>query len=166
YMTIWRRQADGNYKAVIDFGISHPKPETVETNWKSPSYIVKNAGENKPVASNAVNLFYDTAAEKGLSSAYKMFAADDVRLLRDEQFPILGKGNAVFETKKDKSKIDFGVKMTLQSAGDFAYALTTFEIKTREKTTAKGNSLQIWKLRGGKWQIVLDVMNRIQTDKS
>ncbi len=125
-MTVWRRQADGNYKAVIDFGISHDKPASVETSWKSPNYVVKSVGENKPVASNAANSFFDAAAEKGLSNAYKTFAADDVRLLRDGRFPILGKENAISEAKKEKSKIAFGSRMTMQSAGDFAYRADDF----------------------------------------
>lgn len=160
YMTIWRKQSDGNFKAVIDFGISHPKPETVETNWKSPSYTEKESPENKSGAANAVNLFYDTAVSKGLNRAYKMFVADDIRFLRDGRFPILGKKNALAEIK-NKTKTIFGKQMTLQSAGDFAYALTSYETKEGEKTISKGNTLQIWKLRGGKWRIVLDVLNSI-----
>lgn len=166
YMTIWRRQPDGNFKAVIDFGISHAKPQTVETNWKSPSYVVRETDGNKSAAANTTNLFYDTAAEKGLSSAYKMFAAEDVRLLRDGNFPILGKANALAELKKDKSKITFDKRMTLQSTGDLAYALTSFKLTNGKQTTAKGNTLQIWKLRrDGKWQIVLDVANSIPIEQ-
>lgn len=165
YMTIWRRQTDGNFKAVIDFGIKHEKPANVETNWKSPVYVVKEIGGEKSYAANTVNLFYDTAAAKGLSAAYKIFMADDVRFLRDGKFPIIGKQNALSDTKKEKSTIVFGKIMTLQSAGDFAYALTTFEQKDGKQIVSKGNTLQIWKLRDGKWQIVLDVMNKVPDDK-
>jgi ketosteroid isomerase-like protein len=165
YATVWRKQPDGNYKAVIDMGISHDKPLTSETVWKSPVYTVKVTGADKPYAANTANLFFDTATTKGLSAAYKMFATDDVRFLREGKLPILGKQNALAETKKDKSKIVFGKSMTIQSAGDMAYALTTFEKKDGIKIFERGNTLQIWKLRDGKWQIVLDVMNLIPADK-
>ncbi len=47
--------------------------------------------------------------------------------------------------------------MTLSSAGDLAYSVTTFQLKDGAgKITEQGNSVQIWKLRSdGKWQIVL-----------
>ena len=46
--------------------------------------------------------------------------------------------------------------MTLQSAGDLGYSITTYEMKNGEKTIEKGNIVQVWKLFGGRWQIVLD----------
>jgi len=47
--------------------------------------------------------------------------------------------------------------MTLQSAGNLAYSMTTYELKEAAKTIEKGNTVQIWKFTGGKWQIVMDV---------
>ncbi|MGI8788184.1 MAG: DUF4440 domain-containing protein [Pyrinomonadaceae bacterium] len=163
YATVWRRQADGNYKAVLDIGISHDKPSSCDTNWTSPKNAEKIADENKPFASNSINLFFDTATTKGLGKAYKMFAADDARFLRDGKFPIIGKNNAPSEIKK--SKITFGKSATIQSAGDLAYAVTTYEMKDGDKTIEKGNFVQVWKLVGGKWQIVLDVFAPIPLEK-
>jgi ketosteroid isomerase-like protein len=156
YATVWRRQADGSYKAALDIGISHEKPENDDKNWASPKTIEKVVEENKPISANAMSSFFDVATTKSLEKAYKNFAAEDVRFLRDGKFPIIGKNNAVAEVKTN-SKITFGKNVTMQSAGDLAYSVTTYEMKNGEKTTEKGNIVQIWKLIGGKWQIVLDV---------
>ncbi len=51
--------------------------------------------------------------------------------------------------------------MTLQSAGDLAYAVTTYELKSDAKTIEKGNIVQIWKYFRGKWQIVMDIFSPI-----
>lgn len=160
FMTIWRKQPDGNYKAVVDLGVSHDKPPKIETDWKTS----KDAGSltaGQPPASSASNLFFDTATTKGLSKAYKIFASENVRLLRGRKFPILGKAAALAEYKKDKRIVAFGKNMTLQNAGDLAYSVTTYELKDALKTVEKGNAVQIWKFSGGKWQIVMDVFSPI-----
>ena len=155
YATVWRRQPNGNYKAVFDVGISHDKPQTADKNWTSPKTAEKLLEENKPIAAGAMSSFFDTATTKGLSRAYKNFAAEDVRFLREGKFPLLGKSNAPPESKK--SRITFGRRVTMQSAGDLGYSITTYEMKNGDKTTEKGNIVQIWKLIGGRWQIVVDV---------
>ncbi len=165
YMTVWRRQPDGSYKAVLDMGVSHEKPTTTDKSWKSPTDSGKNLTENKPPASNSVNLFFDTATAKGLDKAYKIFAAENTRFLREGKFPILGKANALALYKKNKSKITFGKNMTLQSAGDLAYSVTTYELKDGAKTIEKGNAVEVWKLFGGSWQIVMDVFAPIPENK-
>lgn len=156
YLTVWRRQPSGEYKAVIDVGVYHDKPIETDRNWKFPSETNKNTIENIPPASTAVNLFYDTATAKSLSQAYKTFASEDVRFLREGKQPIVGKAKAFSDFKKDKRTIVFGKNMTLQSAGDLAYAVTTYTLKNGD-VVEKGNTIQIWKFIANKWQIVADV---------
>ncbi|MDQ3712821.1 MAG: hypothetical protein M3388_11485 [Acidobacteriota bacterium] len=164
FATVWRRQTDGNYKAVLDIGISHDKPLSSDMNWTSPKIpSEKIADENKLLAANAMSSFFDTAAAKGLSKAYKTFAAEDVRFLREGKFPILGKGNAPSEIKK--SKITFGKSVTMQRAGDLGYSIITYEMKSDDKVIEKGNIVQVWKFVNRRWQIVLDVFASIPLEK-
>ncbi len=156
YFTVWQKQSDGNFKAVLDLGISHDKPQNVELNWKSSSDTL-NKSVASPPASSASNLFFDTATLKGLDNAYRMFASENVRLLRAGKFPILGKAAALGAYRKNKSTVAFGKNMTLQSAGDLAYSLTTYELRDGAKTIEKGGTAQVWKFTGGRWQIVMDV---------
>lgn len=76
---------------------------------------------------------------------------------------MLGKNNALLEIKK--SKITFGKGATMQSAGDLGYSVTTYEMKSSEKIIEKGNIVQIWKLFGRRWQIVLDVFAPIPAEQ-
>lgn len=156
FFTVWRKQADGSYKAALDVGISHDKPPTDDKNWISPKRTGKTTAENRSSAASSINKFFDTATLKGLAKSYKTFAAEDVRLLREGKFPITGKANALAESK-GRSKITFGKKMTQQSADDLAYVVTTYEMQDGGKTTEKGNVIQAWKFLDGKWQVVFDV---------
>lgn len=159
YATIWRKQADGNYKVALDIGVSHNKPLSFDTNWESPKTSAKVSEENKLLAAKFINSFFDTATTKGLGKAYKMFAAEDARFLRDGKFPIIGKANA--SAGIENSKITFGKSVTIQSASDLGYSVTTYEMKDGDKKIKKGIVMQVWKLFDGKWQIVLDVFSPI-----
>ncbi len=157
FITIWQRQPDGKYKFVLDIGITHGKPESIEKQLKNSDN--KTSVIDKIPVSSVSNTFYDLVTEKSLSEAYKMFLADDVRLYREGKFPFLGKNSALAQAKKEKDNVTFGKKMTLQSAGDLAYSNVTYESRKNGKPVEKGNTVQIWSYRNGKWQIVVDIFH-------
>ena len=157
YVTVWQRQPNGNYLAVLDLGVSHEKPAATETEWKSPADSGKELNEKKFSAADASTAFFETATRQGLSRAYKAFLAEDARLLRDGKQPFLGKQNALAQFKNDKTQIFFAKRSVFVGAADMAYVSNTYTASDKSgKQVEKGNFLQIWKLRGGKWQIVLD----------
>ena len=160
YVSVWQRQPDGRYLGVADIGISHEKPTNTGTKWTSPANSGKELNEKKSSAADTSTVFFETAEKQGLQKAYKMFLADDARLYREGKLPVLGKKNALDEFKKDKSNIKFAKRSIFSSAADLAYINNTYTLNDKDgKETAKGNFLQIWKLRGGRWQIVLDVFS-------
>jgi len=157
YATIWQRQPDGNYKAVLDLGISHEQPNT-ETKWTSPADTGRELNEKKYSAADASTAFFEMSAKQGLSKAYKTYFADDVRLLREGKMPIIGKQNALAEFKNNKSIVNFAKRSIFVGAADMAYTSNSYTITDKSgKQIEKGNFLQVWKLRGNKWQIVFDV---------
>jgi ketosteroid isomerase-like protein len=156
YATVWQRQPNGNYLAVLDLGISHDQANN-ETKWVSPSDSGKELNEKKYSAADYSTAFFEAAAKQGLSKAYKTFLADDARLLREGKMPIIGKENALKEFKNDKSKIVFTKRSFFVGAADMAYISNTYTATDKnDKPIEKGNFLQVWKLRGNKWEIVLD----------
>jgi ketosteroid isomerase-like protein len=157
YATIWQRQPDGNYKAVLDLGVSHEQPNG-ETKWTSPADSGKELNEKKYSAADASTAFFEMSAKQGLSKAYKTYFADDVRLLRDGKMPIVGKQNALAVFKNDKSKVNFAKRSIFVGAADMAYISNSYTVTDYGgKLLEMGNFLQVWKLRGNKWQIVFDV---------
>lgn len=157
YLTVWQRQPDGKYKAVVDAGISHDKPAAIETDWKPAANLVKELNEGKSSAADSVNAFFETANRSGLSAAYKAFAADDVRALREGAMPITGKKKLQSEVKKTKGSIAFAKRSVFFGSADMAYTTNSYTVTKSDGTAEKGNFVQIWKLRGGKWQLVMDV---------
>lgn len=166
YFTIWQKQPDGNYKAVLDLGVTHPKPEKLQTDWTAPGVAPSAPDSKKMSATAAAQAFFETGEAEGLSKAYKTFAAEDLRMLRDGNFPFVGKKNALDFLKKDKiASVKFTKRMFFVGAGDLAYLSDVYAITKSDKSIVKGNLAQIWRLRNGNWQIVMDVWNIIPADK-
>lgn len=164
FVTLWQKQPDGRFKFVLDIGISHAEAQVEGVEWKSPADAGKELNERRISAGDSSNGFFQTA-NQNISKAYKTFAADDIRVLREGKMPILGKQAFLSELKKNKSSVAFAKRSVFFGAADLAYIANTYTLTRADKTTEKGNFVQIWKLRGGKWQIVLDLFNPIPEEK-
>jgi len=146
YVTIWKMQDDGTFKAVLDIGISHDKFEGTAGKINYPRDAAA-AGE-KP---------------KDLLGPFK-YPKDsigiDTRLYRDGEFPIVG--NAVSERLKleDRQYEDSGGKCNVESAG-LRYCYGIVSLSFESKKPVRGNYLQIHKFRSGKWEVVLDLFSAL-----
>jgi ketosteroid isomerase-like protein len=157
YATVWMRQPDGNYKAVLDLGISHDTANP-ETKWTTPADSGRELNERKSSAADVSTAFFETAGKKGLVNAYKTYLADDARFLREGKMPIVGKEAALKEFKKDKSYFFATKRSVFIGAADMAYIANNYlKSDAGGRNAENGYFLQVWKLRNGKWQIVLDV---------
>jgi hypothetical protein len=159
YARIWQRQPDGKYLAVLDIEVAYHKIPKLETDWKSPLSSGHEKNEQKSsAAADASTAFFETATRQGLHPAYKNFLGDDARVLRAGDAAVLAKKDALERFKKDKSQIAFARQTVFMGAADLAYVNSAYTKSDKSgKQTEKGNFLQIWKLRGGRWQIVLDL---------
>ena len=161
FVTLWQKQSDGNFKWVLDIGISHSQVP-LSSNWTSPTDSGKSSSENRGSAADTSTQFFETAEKISIEKAYKTFAAEDIRLYRDGKVPFLGKKSALNEVKKAKDKIHFAKRSIFVSATDLAYMSNSYTfIDKTGKETEKGYFLQIWKFKQGRWQIVLDLFSAL-----
>ncbi len=164
YVTIWKKQSDGNYKAVLDIGITHPKPAGTKFGWSSPRDV--GTTQENPQKAISLGQLTDIFSKKFLSDGYFRYFADDVVVLRDGQMPLTGKTAAFLGLEKldkdfpPRSVLKFDGKIS-QKSGNMMYAHGTYQLTHEDKSVSKWNFVQIWKYRSGRWQIVLDVFNLI-----
>jgi hypothetical protein len=159
YVTLWKRANDNSWKAIVDIGITHDKPASSTEGWTSPTVSSKLTAV-KILPGNLMGLetkFSQTANTQDLAKAYVEFAHNDIRLLRDNNFPYLGQKAALEAAAKIKKSIDWKT-MGFGSSADLAYVYGEFEAKDNNKVE-KGNFLRIWKFDGQKWLIALDLTN-------
>ena len=166
FITIWLRQPDGKYKFVVDIGITHKKPERYLTDWVTAIEKQKDLNEKNSSAGDNANGFFTAMSEKGSAKAYEMYAVDDVRAFREDMSPIVGKKALVSMLKSEKAKFVMPKRSSFFGSADLAYNINTYARNVEGKAVERGNVMQIWKLIGGRWKIVLDVYKPVPSLKN
>lgn len=163
YISVWVRQPSGEYRAVLDTGINHEAPATVATQWRSGT-----PGEGNPKgisAADSSSSFYVTAAEN-LRKAYKDYLASDAIIMRDGAAPYVGKDAANKYFSSLKGKMNFAKRRSFLESVDLAYVHSGYTLVSDSGTTLeRGNFVHVWKLIGGRWQIVAEVLIPIPEKK-
>lgn len=156
FATVWQRQKDGSYKVVLDIGVSAPKMEIPMSGWHSPGYAGKSLSEDPFYVADVASEFFELMGSGKIETAYKEFAASDIRLLRQGEAPIIGKAAALDTIRRIKGKFEINKRMAFMGTNDLAYAHNKYRI-TGGKKNESGNFLQVWRFLDKRWQIVLDV---------
>lgn len=158
YISIWTRQSDGQYRALLDTGINHPKPASIPTEWKSPADSGIDKNEGRLSAADSAVPFYATV-EANAVKAYKSYLTDDAIMMRSGKEPFIGKKAAVGFIESEKPTIRFSKRKSFIEGPDLAYVNNLYSIVDKTgKEVEGGNFVQVWKLRKGKWLIAADAL--------
>jgi ketosteroid isomerase-like protein len=160
FITLWLRQPDGTFKFVVDIGVSHDRPLKYSTDVAYAT-VPGDKNEKNSSAADVANGFFELAVKDGRRAAYQAYAADDVRMFRENKMPVIGKKNMLSEIKKVKGRMAFAKRSVFFGASDIAYIANTYTFTNEDKTIEKGNFVQIWKHMQGRWQIVLDIFKPV-----
>ena len=164
FATIWKKQVDGSWKFAVDLGIGHPQPAPA-TAWeptppaqsktKIPTVAVSASREE---LTNLDRTFSGDSAKAGAVAAFTSYAADGVRLFRNDHFPFVGKAAIAEALGTSKGVLTWQPAFADASrSGDLGYTYGMYELKTDGALTAKGNYMRFWKKQNGQWKVVLDV---------
>ena len=162
YVTIWQKQADGSFKAVLDIGITHAASSFSLAAWRSPTDAGTGAKSVKTGVDNAT--LTDIFSNKSMANGYFNYLADDTVLLRDGHLPFYGKQNAFFALERMEKEFPPTAFLTFNGNlskifGNMMYVWGVYQLNEKDKTLKKWNFVQIWKNRAGKWQLMLDVFS-------
>lgn len=160
FVTVWKKQADGSWKFVVDLGISHPQSGGPLTLW-TPAETSKKEFKpiDVPIALEALlerDRNYAAAVLKhGFPKSYAAYAARAVRLYRANNLPFIGREAAIGQLSKTTGEFKWiPIGGDVSSAGDFGYTHGTYEAGDE-----RGSYVRIWKKQNGLWRIVMDVTN-------
>jgi amino acid adenylation domain-containing protein len=164
FLTVWKKQPDGNWRFAIDAGNHYEKPsgETAAPvlkaeKAKGPVPKADAAAETKALL--AADRALGEATAKATAAGYLAHLADDARVLRGDAMPWVGKES--FRGGLEKAPATMTSQPTggdVSAAGDLGYTYGTTEWKSGDGTV-KGNYLRIWEKRGGAWKLVVDNVN-------
>ena len=108
--------------------------------------------------------FNKMAQEKGLSEAFVFFADETAILLRERQYPIIGKYELMMYSKENPWG-DIKLKwepLRAEAIVNLGYTFGSYQIQTKTSdglrdTTIHGNYVSVWKRkRDGSWRYVVD----------
>ncbi|MFL6466682.1 MAG: hypothetical protein ACJ72Z_01850 [Pyrinomonadaceae bacterium] len=163
YVTIWGRRENGGWRAVLEMIVKHDKGIQLPFREEKFERIEIDPNKKGRSAADPSMNFLRISMGTGLGRAYKNFAADEIRLLRDGLPPITGR-KRVIEATKDYRAVKFPYKTALMESGDMAYSWNPCEYNVSDEGMERGNCLHIWKLRNKKWWIVLGAFARVESD--
>ncbi|HKG14737.1 MAG TPA: hypothetical protein VKB12_15530 [Pyrinomonadaceae bacterium] len=169
FFTVWRRQADGTFKFVVDLGIQHPAPAAPETALGYPAWLkgskttpaAPDADAARRTLADAERSLAEDSASKGMTTALLSRADETLRLYRQNTFPVVGR-EAVRKTLKDMSEFVKWetLKTDVAASGDLGYTYGTYSVmpKGSERPSEQGNYARVWRRQGkGPWRVVFNV---------
>lgn len=170
YITLWRRQPDGTYKFALDYGTDNPTPTGPQPSLQSPppqrGKTKVAANVNMETESSRLQLrdsaYASEAKSRGMVKAFNSYAADGVRLHRQNNFPVVGKDAARAALAANPGALDWQLAAArVADSGDLGYTYGTYDFKPDApgKPLERGHYVKIWKRQpGGKWKTVLELM--------
>ncbi len=103
--------------------------------------------------------FSEKSIKEGISAAFIAYSDNDVILMRDGQFPIMGKKDLeeyYSKMKSSNAKLEWSpVKAEVSESGELGYTFGNWIYMAKD--TVYGNYITIWKKqKDGSWKFVLD----------
>jgi len=167
FVTVWKKQADGSWKFVVDLGISHPQSGGLQQHWEPPDAKMKETTKSVDLAIAREALLerdrnYSAATlERGLTRAFITYAASDVRLYRANNLPYIGRRASSEAIGQTRGQVTWQpIASDTSRADDLGYTHGTYEVADDAKNVIeRGSYVRIWKKKNGIWRIVMDVTN-------
>ncbi|MCI0486901.1 MAG: DUF4440 domain-containing protein [Blastocatellia bacterium] len=172
YVTVWKKQLDGKWKAVIDIGATNPQPAPAKTG-PDP---VKNARKPDAKAGTRVHVeteraaligmdreFSKDAEANGFAAAFLSRAATDCLFFRPGAHPVKGRDAIRAALAASPGKLTWRTDGGgISESGDlgYTYGVSKFEASGKSGEPDESVYMRIWrKPRRGDWQVILDIAN-------
>ena len=169
FMTIWKKQADGNWRFVLDLGISHPEPMLQAKPAFPPAVMGRFAAVDADATRAALldeeREFSKASADLGAAEAFLLKADVGVRVYRENQMPFVGRSAGAKAMYPPSTVWTWAPAFAdVSRAGDLAYTYGTYELRDKKSgaITESGNYARVWKKLVGIWRVVIDVANPVK----
>lgn len=167
FCTVWQIQKNGQWKFLIDGGISNNKPENEikklkydpEKNVNSPVEFYSGSLPGKELIFSVDENFNSTLLNGDFTASYSNVINEETRLLREGEYPIIGKSDIIKYVSGYKGKFRFEITDgKISNAGDFGYVYGLLNISD-SKQSGKFNYLRMWRNDYDHWKIVIELFS-------
>jgi len=166
FVSIWKIRSDGSWRVLIDGGISHVAPgySLSDTTLPvlSPDFIsTEYASTDTTRLFRLDAAFTDSAAALGYRRALQIFAVQEIRIYRENQFPFPGLTSLPLDI--DEPLVWEPLSAGLSFSGDlgYTYGIARGAVQP-EGSRPESSYLRIWrKTEEAQWKLVLEMTNPI-----
>jgi len=162
YASLWKRQRDGSFKVILDFGVPTPGPVPFAAGFTRAPIANRFSGDyderTPPLA--AADRVLNSGLRTGQAAAYRGRLAPNVRFLREGKAPVVGDRAALrwLATQPHYSAADSRFAESARS-GDLGYTWGGYSIGPAKKPTEQGFYVRVWQReRNGQWAVVMDAL--------
>lgn len=165
YASVWKRQADGSFRVLLDMGVPTPGPVMFARGFVRAPQADRYAG--KSTAAEATKSLRDTdaalthALRAGQAAAYQGHLADGARLHRPDVMPLVG-ADAILTWLHGQPQYSAGESRFAETstAGDLGYTYGTYAVEGNH--ASHGFYVRVWtRGRDGVWRVALDVLQPV-----
>ena len=171
YFSIWKRQANGEWKVVVDCGISTPDHSTQKLDF-TPAPRGRWTGARKNNLESERNLligfdlgFLKDLQSQGIVKGYTQYLSSNARLHRDELLPMTERAAIQNYLLSKVATLSWTpIKSDVAQSDDLGYTYGSYDMKfSGTNKVEKGYYVRVWKRdAGGKWKLVLDTFSPVQ----
>ena len=165
FFSVWKRQADGTFKVVLDVGSDTPSAvvpldEPAHSSWRAGAVPARDAAAAKSELEAAERAFLATAAADGIGAAYRRALAGEARVHRPGVMPVTGAALAAWAAGQSAKAGGEVLAADVATSGDLGYAWGNYE--TAGEPADAGYFARVWKREAsGGWRIVMDTVSPV-----
>jgi ketosteroid isomerase-like protein len=154
FISIWKKQKDGSWKAALDCGIEHMESDAIP---RLELVVPGNQGTGTLESLQKAQSDFVVTAKLDFTKAFRQFGSDQVRLYRNGSFPTVGKETGSRLLGPEQAGIAMEVMKTdMSSNADLAYSYGRC-VDTPRQAEKPSHFLQVWQTdTSGTWKLVLD----------
>jgi ketosteroid isomerase-like protein len=162
FITVWKKNQSGEWKAVVDIGISHPSPDAkagLTTSGIKTKASITKADEIFDVEKQFIQDF-----QKKSSASYAALLSKEAKFFRPGFQPIISDKTVREHLNATNQKVEYTFAGgDTASSGDLAYVYGKASVETIKDGAPQSKVhtyLRVWKKEDGKnWKIVLDLIS-------
>ena len=154
FVSVWRKDAAGEWRVHVDLGIGHPEPSL----WDAPLGLHPARRPDQPPArtlEEAEEAFARLSSAASARAAYAAHASGSIRGYRDAHAPLLGRDAFLGSGSIPAGALEWeSLRAETSHSGDLGFTLGRY--RTPGSATA-GHYLRVWRREGAEWRIALDI---------
>jgi ketosteroid isomerase-like protein len=162
YLSVWRKQPNGEWRVFIDVGANAPEPVTFAPGFTRMPFGKRYAGASDKKAASASLAQVDQdlnaqIASQGAKVAFASRTTAATRLHRPGFAPLVGPdANITWQGEQATTSSATHTTAEAGASGDFGYSFGRFEIKAR--AALAGGYVRLWNRDAdGNWLLMVDV---------